>query len=68
MDPEPAAIAQDFIWAFSAADFPAMRRLLAADLVAHVTNAEGGTDEINEDEYLRRIEAIGRHQSGLGDG
>ncbi|GJO98718.1 hypothetical protein NJB18001_11530 [Mycobacterium marinum] len=44
MRPEPAAVARDFIAAFSAADFGAMRGLLAADLIAHITNADGGAD------------------------
>ncbi|WP_242669955.1 nuclear transport factor 2 family protein [Mycobacterium decipiens] len=56
---EPGVIAEQFIRAFSMADLGAMRRLLAADLRAYVTNADGGTDEVSgRDEYLRRIEAM----------
>ncbi|MDC8981863.1 nuclear transport factor 2 family protein [Mycobacterium marinum] len=59
MRPEPAAVARDFIAAFSAADFGAMRHLLAADLIAHITNADGGADVVNgREDYLRRIAAM----------
>jgi limonene-1,2-epoxide hydrolase len=43
---EPAATAERFLAAFSEADFEAMREVLAPDLRAFVTNAEGGTDEV----------------------
>lgn len=56
---EPAAVAERFIAAFSAADFDSMRRLLADDVVAYVTNADGGVDEVRgRDAYLGRIEAM----------
>lgn len=56
---EPTTVAEAFVEAFSAADFDAMRELLDADLVAYVTNAEGGTDEVRgRDSYLQRIEAM----------
>ena len=36
-----------------------MRALLADDLIAYVTNAEGGVDRVEgRDDYLRRIEAM----------
>ena len=52
-------IADDLLKAFSAADIEAMRSLLAEDLVAFITNAEGGLDRIEgREEYLGRIEAM----------
>jgi hypothetical protein len=57
---EPAAVAGRFLRAFSEADFEAMRAMLAEELVAYVTNADGGIDEVEgRDEYLRRIEEMG---------
>jgi ketosteroid isomerase-like protein len=56
---EPTAVASHFLRAFSAADFDAMRSMLAEDVRAYITNAEGGIDEVRgRDEYLRRIEAM----------
>jgi len=56
---EPTAVAERFLAAFSAADFDAMRALLAEDLVAHVTNAEGGMDRVEGREaYLGRVEEM----------
>ena len=56
---EPAAIARELLEAFSAADFGRMRAVLAPDLLAFVTNDEGGEDEVRgRDEYLGRIEAM----------
>jgi len=47
------------IEAFGAADIDGMRPLLAADLRAYVTNAEGGADAVvGADEYLARVEAM----------
>jgi ketosteroid isomerase-like protein len=55
----PEQVARDTIAAFSAADFEAMRALLADDLRAYVTNAEGGVDEVvGADAYLGRVEAM----------
>jgi ketosteroid isomerase-like protein len=55
----PADVVVDSLSAFSAADFERMRRLLAEDLVAYVTDADGGTDRIEGREaYLGRIEAM----------
>jgi ketosteroid isomerase-like protein len=45
--------------AFSAADFDAMRASLAEDMVAYITNAEGGVDRVEgREEMLARIEAM----------
>jgi ketosteroid isomerase-like protein len=52
-------IAEALLKAFSAADFEAMRSMLAEDLVAFITNAEGGLDRVEgREEYLSRIEAM----------
>ena len=57
VDPsEPAVVASRFLEAFSAADFERMRALLAEDVVAYVTNAEGGVDKV---EGMRRSAAGG---------
>jgi ketosteroid isomerase-like protein len=56
---EPAVVASRFLAAFSASDFERMRALLADDLVAYVTTAEGGMDRLEgRDEYLARLEAM----------
>jgi ketosteroid isomerase-like protein len=56
---EPAVVASRFLEAFSAADIERMRGLLAEDLVAYVTNATGGMDEVEGREaYLSRLEAM----------
>jgi ketosteroid isomerase-like protein len=56
---EPAAVARRFLEAFSAADLDGMRALLAEDVVAYVTNAEGGVDEVQGREaYLSAVEAM----------
>lgn len=53
------ATVERFIAAFSAADFDAMRELLAPDLVAYVTNSTGDEDRVEgRDGYLARIEAM----------
>jgi ketosteroid isomerase-like protein len=53
------SVAERFIAAFSAADFGAMRELLAPGLVAWVTDAEGAMQRIEgRDGYLERIEAM----------
>jgi ketosteroid isomerase-like protein len=55
----PNQVARSLIEAFSAADFDAMRALLADDLRAYVTNADGGIDEVvGADAYLARVEAM----------
>ena len=60
MDPsEPTAVARGFLEAFSAADFERMRALLAEDLVAYITNAEGRMDRVEGREaYLGRLRAM----------
>jgi len=60
VDPsDPAVVASRFLEAFSAADFERMRALLAEDLVAYITNAEGGVDKIEgRDAYLGRLDAM----------
>ena len=56
---QPTAVAGRFLRAFSAADFDAMRAMLAEDVRAYITNAEGGIDVVEgRDEYLGRIEAM----------
>jgi ketosteroid isomerase-like protein len=53
------SVAERFIAAFSAADFETMRELLAPDLVAWVTDAEGAMGRVDgRDDYLARIEAM----------
>jgi ketosteroid isomerase-like protein len=52
-------IGERFIAAFSAADFEGMRELLAPDLVAWVTDADGAMRRVEgRDDYLGRIEAM----------
>jgi ketosteroid isomerase-like protein len=54
-----ASTAENFIAAFSAADFEAMRGLLAPGLVAWVTGADGTMARVEgRDDYLGRIEAM----------
>jgi ketosteroid isomerase-like protein len=54
-----ASTAERFIAAFSAADFDAMRELLAPDLVAWVTGPDGAMARVEgRDAYLGRIEAM----------
>jgi ketosteroid isomerase-like protein len=56
---EPAAVATRFLEAFSKADFEGMRAMLAGDLVAYITNADGGMDQVEgRDTYLSRVEAM----------
>ena len=56
---QPKAIATSFLQAFSAGDVGAMRALLADDLRALVTRADGEMDTITgREEYLGRIEAM----------
>lgn len=53
------SIAERFVAAFSAADFDAMRELLAPDLVAWVTDADGAMARVDgREDYLARIEAM----------
>jgi ketosteroid isomerase-like protein len=56
---EPAAVTRRLLEAFSAADIEGMRALLAEDVVAYVTNAEGAMDEVEgRQAYLSRVEAM----------
>ncbi len=56
---QPTAVASRFVRAFSAADFDGMRALLAEDVRAYITDADGEIDEVRgRDEYLRRLEAM----------
>jgi ketosteroid isomerase-like protein len=51
--------AERFIAAFSAAEFEAMRELLAPDLVAWLTGPDGEMERVEgRDSYLERIEAM----------
>jgi ketosteroid isomerase-like protein len=56
---DPAVIASRFLEAFGAVDFERMRALLADDLVAYVTNADGGMDQVDgRDVYLGLLETM----------
>ena len=56
---DAAEVTRRFLAAFSAADFDTMRELLAPDLTAYVTNAQGGVDVVEgRDGYLNRVEAM----------
>lgn len=53
------SVVAGFLAAFSAADFDGMRSRMAEDMVAWVTNAEGGMDRVEgREEYLGRVEAM----------
>jgi ketosteroid isomerase-like protein len=59
MEPSSEEVVWRFLEAFSAADLQAMRSLLAEDLVAYVTDAEGGLERVDgRDAYLARVEAM----------
>lgn len=59
MAADPGAAVERFLAAFSAADFETMRELLAPELVAWVTSADGGMDRVEgREEYLGRVEAM----------
>jgi ketosteroid isomerase-like protein len=56
---EAATVAGNFLRAFSDVDFGAMRGMLAENVVAYITNAEGRIDEVEgRDAYLGRLEAM----------
>jgi ketosteroid isomerase-like protein len=58
-EPEsPEGIARNLIQAFSDADTQRMSSLLTADLRAYITNRDGGVDETDAEEYLRRMAAM----------
>ena len=45
-------LAHELVEAFNAADLPRMRALLAEDLKAYITNAQGGIDEVDGPDEL----------------
>ena len=52
----PVAVATNLLEAFNAGDLDRMRELLAPDLIAWVTNADGEADRVTgREEYLARI-------------
>jgi ketosteroid isomerase-like protein len=54
-----AALARRLLEAFSAADFEGMRATLDEDLVAYITNSQGGLDRVDgREEYLSRVETM----------
>ena len=59
----PVAVATNLLEAFNAGDLDRMRELLAPDLIAWVTNADGEADRVTgREEYLapdRRDELAG---------
>ncbi len=56
---EMAALARRLLEAFSAADFEGMRATLDEDLVAYITNSQGGLDRVDgREEYLSRVETM----------
>jgi ketosteroid isomerase-like protein len=58
-DPEsPEAIARNLIEAFSDADTQRVGALFADNLRAYITNRDGGVDETDAEEYLRRMVAM----------
>jgi ketosteroid isomerase-like protein len=52
------SVARELIEAFCAADAQRMRALFADDLRAYITNPEGGVDQVDGEEYLRRVAAM----------
>lgn len=55
----PVDVATNLLEAFNAGDLDRMRELLAPDLIAWVTNADGQADRVTgREEYLRRIAAM----------
>ena len=56
---EPAAVVSELLAAFSAADFDRMRAVMAPDVLALITNEQGGEDVVRgRDAYLDRIAAM----------
>ena len=52
------SVARELIEAFCDADSQRMRSVLAPDLRAFITNRDGGVDEADAEEYLRRVAAM----------
>jgi ketosteroid isomerase-like protein len=56
---DPASVFRQLIDAYGRGDLAAMRALLADDLVAHITNADGGADRVDGAEgYLKRVPLV----------
>ena len=56
---QAVAVATNLLEALNAGDLDRMRELLAPDLIAWVTNADGEADRVTgREEYLRRIAAM----------
>ena len=54
--PGPAEVLRDFVAAYRRGDESHMRSLLAPGIVAYVTNADAGTDQVvGPDAYLDRL-------------
>jgi ketosteroid isomerase-like protein len=59
MAADPASTVRDFVAAFAVADAAAMATVLDEGVVAHITNAAGGSDCIEgRDELLGRIGSV----------
>jgi predicted 3-demethylubiquinone-9 3-methyltransferase (glyoxalase superfamily) len=57
--PDGEAVARDFVAAFARNDMGALRALLAEDVQARITNADGGEDVVTGvDAYLTRVAAM----------
>jgi ketosteroid isomerase-like protein len=53
---EAETVVRRFVEAFGAGDFDALRGLLADDVAAYVTNADGGVDRVDgPDGYMARV-------------
>jgi ketosteroid isomerase-like protein len=64
--PDDQAVMRRFVEAFAAADVDAMRSLLAADVTAYITNAEGGVDRVDGREgYISRVPDAGSAQLSI---
>jgi ketosteroid isomerase-like protein len=56
---DPASVFRQLIDTYGRGDLDAMRTLLADDLVAYVTNGEGGVDRVDgADGYLGRVPVV----------
>ncbi len=56
--PTPSHVATELIDAFAVNDLEGMRALMADDLRAYVTNAEGGVDPRTADEYVDGVRSM----------
>jgi len=58
-DRDPTLVLRDLIEGFSAQSEEGMRAVLADDMTAYVTNADGGVDQVHGgDSYLQRLRAL----------